>query len=56
MLRTSKGRTEEGGGRRERKMHMKQQNPLTNKQRSVPMAARRGNLTGGFPWLCLTAP
>lgn len=39
-----------------RKMHMKQQNPQTNKQRGVPMAVQRSNLTGGFPWLCLAAP
>lgn len=37
-------------------MHMKQQNPWTNKQPSVPMAAWRSNLTAGFPWLCRTAP
>lgn len=46
----------EGGGKGAKKMHMKQQNPSTNKQHSVPMAARCINLKAGFPWLCLTAP
>lgn len=44
---------EKWGVKQRKKMHMKQQNPQTNKQPSVPMAAWCSNLTAGFPWLCL---